>query len=71
MTTIDEVFTQVYSVIADIEEVVGILEIVIDTQTIYEEWIDADYIEAGLYTGKGVTNAYFAIFGVVSKYFIT
>ena len=45
-----------------------IIQIYTDSSTVYEEWSDADYFEAGLYSGKGVVNAYFAAEGVYNQY---
>lgn len=50
------------------QEMIGLFEIFIDSKTIYQEWSSGDYFEAGLYTGKGVINAYFTGYSVFNKY---
>ena len=64
-----DIFDVLYKIRGDIEEVMGLIEILNDTETVYDEWTDGDYLEAGLYTGKGVINAYFVIYQVYSSYF--
>ncbi|CDW85990.1 UNKNOWN [Stylonychia lemnae] len=54
-------------VLGDVQEAMGLLEIFIDSQTIYSEWQDGDYFEAGLYTGKGVTNAAYTFYGIIQR----
>ena len=54
----------------DLEELVSVFEIVVDTTTIFDEWNDGDYLEAGLYAGKGSVNAFYTIYGLISKYFV-
>jgi hypothetical protein len=45
------------------------MEIVIDVQTVYDEFIDCDYFESGLYAGKGLTNVYFTAYSILQNYF--
>jgi len=70
-TDINDVFDILYNILGDLEEIVGVFEIVIDSTTVYDEWIDGDYFESGLYAGKGVVNAYFVVYGLITKYFTT
>ena len=46
----------------------GLLEIFMDSNTIYSEWNDGDYFESGLYTGKGVVGSFFTLYGIIYKY---
>ena len=52
----------------ELEEIIGLIEVVLDTYTVYNEWNDGDYFEAGLFTGKGIVNAYFTIDGLITRY---
>ena len=53
-----------YSLIGDLEEIIMLFEIYIDSNTVYSELADSDYFEAGLYTGKGLVNAYFTGYAI-------
>ena len=66
--TIYNVFDFLYRVVGELDEIIGLIEVVLDIYTIYGEWNDGDYFEAGLFTGKGIVNAYFTIDGLITRY---
>ena len=73
--SVDQSLSSIYNIIqqyiylfGDLQNVIGLFEIVIDSQTIYNEWLAQDYFEAGLFTGKGVANAYFTMFAIIKVY---
>ena len=55
-------------ILGDAQEALGLIEIVMDTTTVQSEWNQGDYFEAGLYAGKGVINAAYTLYGIISKY---
>ena len=59
------------NIFGDAQEAIGLLEMVMDSETIYSEWQDGDYFEAGLYTGKGITNAGYTIYGIIDRWIKT
>ncbi len=69
-TDIYDVFDTLYNVLGDVEEIIGLLEVVIDVQTVYDEFIDCDYFESGLYGGKGVVNAFYTAYAIIQIYFV-
>lgn len=50
------------------QEILSLLEIYIDSKTIYNEWIAGDYFEAGLYTGKNGINTFFTAYAIILRY---
>jgi len=57
-----------YDVVGELEEIIGLVEVVLDIYTIYGEWNDGDYFEAGLFAGKGIVSAYFTVDGLITRY---
>ena len=62
------ILEQYIYLIGGLENAIGILEMAIDTQTIYNEWLAQDYFTAGLFTGQGVANAYYTVYAILKVY---
>ena len=67
---ISDIFNNLYLVLGDVNQVLGILQVAIDARTIYNEWIAGDYFEGGLFLGKGTVNLYYSVYAIVARYII-
>ena len=65
---ISDIIDLLINILGDTSDAIGLLETFIDSQTVLSEWEDGDYFEAGLYAGKGVTNAGYTIYGIANRW---
>ena len=63
-----DVIETLINLLGDLNEAIGVLEIYMDSRSAQGEWEQGDYFESGLFTGKGVVNAGFTIYGIISRY---
>ncbi len=64
-----DIISQLFFIVGDFQEFLGLAEIMIDTRTIYNEWYSGDYFESGLYAGKAIVNTFFTGYSIFYKYF--